>query len=58
MVCKESNIKWAVSMNSKAEEETQKSHNRIRYTEYFASEKFTLKQQQQLMVIHFKCFEV
>lgn len=41
MVCKESNIKWAVSMNSKAEEETQKSHNHIRYTEYFASEKFT-----------------
>ena len=41
----DSNIKWEVSMNNKIEEETQKSHNHIvRYTEYFASEKCTLKQ--------------
>lgn len=45
MVYKDSNIKWAVSVNSNVEEETQKSHNHIRYTEYFVSEKCTLKQQ-------------
>lgn len=55
MVYKGSNIKWAISMNSKVEEETQKSHNHmIRYTEYFVSEKFTLKKQQEYKFIQLR----